>query len=134
MKARYGLLLSFTLHATLLAALLVSCQQLPLPKPKKVEDLVFMSGGPQFTDKGDGFICDHFYIGIGVQTGIAGKIDAVADGYPASKVGIEVGDTVLNWEQLYDQHEGVREKLIVQKHGTQTRISVHPVPMKICII
>jgi predicted metalloprotease with PDZ domain len=130
MKSRYAAAISATMHAAFIASLLVSCE--PPRPPREEQPLQVAYSGGDIADKGDGYTCTKYYIGIGVRIDWTNdSVAFIAEGYPAYQHGIREGDRILNDLVLMDQKEGIEEKLIVQK-GTARRV-IKIVPSKICL-
>lgn len=89
------------LHAAILAVALVSCdaktQPAPQKPPKEPQALtvhLLPSGG------GDGPPCPKAYRGIGCAHGFAGTVIELAPDGPAEKAGIQLGDSIQNYDLL----------------------------------
>lgn len=73
------------------------------------------------SNKGEGKSCEHFYGGIGI-TGYP-KIETVHPGYPAEKIGIQVGDLVYSIEDIRGE-PGTQVEIKIVSGNTERNVIV----------
>lgn len=105
-----------------------------IPKPSKYTDITRAGDGQGKKSKKNkkDVKCERYYGGIGIQRSYAGDfITEVYSGYPADRVGMKVGDQILNHTEVIRGEVGTTVRIILKtKSGILTYNLVRE---KICI-
>ncbi len=75
--------------------------------------------------------CKKFYIGIGVRFSEGITVGKVANGYPASRYGVQVGDKLINTYEIMVGEEGSVFRLYIDRNGERVKIDLPR--EKICV-
>ena len=96
------LLISLVLHLILIGvSLKKETKVYPKKEQKKIKVKISKKGSNKFIEKYGKEPCTKYYYGVGIKYYLLGEVANIAPESPAEKIGIQIGDVILNTSDLH---------------------------------